>query len=296
MTRFIIGIPVIAAAILPAFLSAQNGDRAGHEMSPPPAHWKIPAAPVVSADKAAETIDLEEGFALELVASEPMLHDPVTLAFDGNGRIWVAEMMGYMPDIDGKLEESTYGRISVLEDTDGDGTPDKHTVFLEKYLLPRALALVDADKTLLFADNEQLYEAEILIDEAGTIKAGTVAVVDADYAEGGNPEHKPNGLMRAIDNWFYNAKCDLRYKKVNGVWLREKTEERGQWGISQDNYGRLFTNTNSNLISAARVWVEKGQIDPRLGVWWVHILLVAFALYLLHRQSPIPMILRRYAR
>jgi lipopolysaccharide export system permease protein len=52
----------------------------------------------------------------------------------------------------------------------------------------------------------------------------------------------------------------------------------------------------SNLISAARVWVEKGQIDPRLGVWWVHVLLAAFALYLLHRQSPIPMILRRYAR
>lgn len=245
-----IGIALQLASVL---VLAQQGDKEGHDMAPPPAHWKIPAAPVVSPADAPAAFVLEEGFELDLVAAEPMLHDPVALAFDGNGRIWVAEMQGYMPDIDGKLEDSTYGRISVLEDTDGDGKADKHTVFLEKYLLPRAVALVDADKTLLFADNEQLYEAEILIDEKGGIKAGEVTVVDAEYAEGGNPEHKPNGLVTALDNWVYNAKCDQRYKKVSGVWIKEKTEERGQWGIVQDNYGRLFTNTNSNLISAEEV-------------------------------------------
>jgi lipopolysaccharide export system permease protein len=42
----------------------------------------------------------------------------------------------------------------------------------------------------------------------------------------------------------------------------------------------------SNLISAARVWMEKGQLDPRLGLWWVHLLMVAVALWLLNRQSP----------
>lgn len=240
---------ILALAITGSPVRGQQGDREGHEMAPPPAHWKIPDAPVIPAEAAAATMALEEGFALELVAAEPMIHDPVALAFDGNGRIWVAEMRGYMPDIDGKLEEATYGRISVLEDTDNDGAVDKHTVFLEKYLLPRAVALVDADKTLLFADNEQLYEAEILIDEKGSITAGKVTVVDKNYAEGGNPEHKPNGLVTALDNWIYNAKCDLRYKKVKGVWVKEKTEARGQWGIVQDNFGRLLTNTNSNLIT-----------------------------------------------
>lgn len=241
----------LLSASLPVF--AQKGDKPGHDMAPPPAHWKIPAAPVVSPADAAATMSLEEGFALDLVASEPMLKDPVALAFDGNGRIWVAEMVGYMPDIDGKMEDSTYGRFSVLEDTDGDGKADKHTVFLEKFLLPRAVALVDNDKTLLFADNEKLYEAGILIDEKGSIKAGEVKVVDEAYAERGNPEHKPNGLMRALDNWIYNAKCDQRYKKVNGVWIKEKTEERGQWGITQDQYGRIFTNSNSNLISVEEI-------------------------------------------
>ena len=231
----------------------QNGDKKGHEMAPPPAHWKIPAAPVVGPDQALATFALEKGFALELVAADPMINDPVALAFDGNGRIWVAEMLGYMPDIDGKKEEQTYGRISVLEDTDGDGKVDRHTVFLEKYLLPRAVALVDADKSLLFADNLKLYEAEILIDSEGRIKAGKVTVVDEHFAEGGNPEHKPNGLLMALDNWIYNAKSDQRYRKVNGAWTKEKTEERGQWGIAQDNFGRLFTNTNSNLVSVEEV-------------------------------------------
>jgi len=51
----------------------------------------------------------------------------------------------------------------------------------------------------------------------------------------------------------------------------------------------------SNLLSAARAWVEKGQLDPAIGVWWVHVLVVLVALYLLHRQSPLPLMLRRSA-
>jgi lipopolysaccharide export system permease protein len=50
----------------------------------------------------------------------------------------------------------------------------------------------------------------------------------------------------------------------------------------------------ANLIATVRIWIEKGQLDPGFGLWWVHLLLLAFSLYLLHRQSPIPMILRRY--
>lgn len=238
-----------ANLLLSSDVFGQEGDRKGHVMDPPPEHWDIPPAPVVEPEDAMSTFELEDGFRLELVAAEPMVHDPVAIAFDGNGRIWVAEMRGYMPDIEGELEDETYGRISVLEDTDGDGRADKHTVFLEKFLLPRAIALVDADRSLLFADNQSLYEADILIDEKGEISAGEVEVIDANYAEGGNPEHKPNGLRRALDNWFYNAKSDTRYRKVNGSWLKTGTEDRGQWGIKQDNYGRLLTNTNSNFIT-----------------------------------------------
>jgi len=41
----------------------------------------------------------------------------------------------------------------------------------------------------------------------------------------------------------------------------------------------------SNLLSAAKVWVEKGQLAPSIGVWWVHILVLGFGLYLVSRES-----------
>ncbi len=51
----------------------------------------------------------------------------------------------------------------------------------------------------------------------------------------------------------------------------------------------------SNLISVSRVWIEKEQIDPRIGLWWVHALVVLVGIYLLHRQSPLDAMFRRTA-
>lgn len=52
-------------------------------------------------------------------------------------------------------------------------------------------------------------------------------------------------------------------------------------------FGLLFYFVYSNLLSASRVWVEKGQLDPRIGMWWVHVAVVVAALWLLNRQSPL---------
>ena len=43
----------------------------------------------------------------------------------------------------------------------------------------------------------------------------------------------------------------------------------------------------SNLLWASRVWVEKGTLPPAIGVWWVHILLLAFGTYLVLREARI---------
>ena len=43
----------------------------------------------------------------------------------------------------------------------------------------------------------------------------------------------------------------------------------------------------SNLVSAMQIWIEKGRIAPIVGSWWVHLLVVAVGLVLLHRQSPL---------
>jgi lipopolysaccharide export system permease protein len=52
----------------------------------------------------------------------------------------------------------------------------------------------------------------------------------------------------------------------------------------------------SNLLAAAAVWVEKGTLSPKLGVWWVHALALALAIFLLFRDSPPEFWLRRRAR
>ena len=78
-------------------------------------------------------------------------------------------------------------------------------------------------------------------------------MVDSAYAEGGNVEHQPNGLLRAMDNWIYSAKSDKRYRRKEGEWLTERTHLRGQWGITQDDYGRLYYNTNSQVPTVSSI-------------------------------------------
>ena len=74
-------------------------------MKPPPEEWTLPAPPL-SPEEALKSFRFgEEGFALELVAAEPLILNPVCVAFDGNGRPWVCEMRGYMPNLEGKGEE-----------------------------------------------------------------------------------------------------------------------------------------------------------------------------------------------
>src|SRR5690606_1476115 len=105
-------------------------------------------------------------------------------------------------------------------------------------VLPRALCLIE--NGLLVAEPPNLWFVEINGD-----KPGRRSLVDKDYAVGGNVEHQPNGLLRGLDNWIYNAKSDKRYRKKGDNWLIEHTHFRGQYGITQDNYGRLMYNHNS---------------------------------------------------
>ncbi|GAB4038852.1 DUF7133 domain-containing protein [Spirosoma jeollabukense] len=202
-------------------------------------------SPARTPTEEAATFQLEPGLKVQLVASEPMVEDPVVFTFDENGRLWVVEMRGFMPDVDGNGEDKRVGRISVLEDTNGDGQMDVSKIYLDSLVMPRAIALVKGGA--LVAENGALWLTQ---DTNGDLKADTKTVVDAHYAGEGLPEHAPNGLLRGMDNWFYNAKARLRYKLVDGKWLRDSTEFRGQWGISHDDRGRLYYNYNWSQLHA----------------------------------------------
>jgi mono/diheme cytochrome c family protein/glucose/arabinose dehydrogenase len=188
-----------------------------------------------------ESYQIEQGFELQVVASEPFLEAPVSIDFDNKGRIWVAEMRGYMTNIDGDGENLPSGTISIMEDLDGDGVTDHSKIFLDGLVLPRALAHVYDG--LLYAEPPMLWFVEINDD-----KPGKKVLVDSLYADDGNVEHQPNGLMMNMDNWIYNAKSHFRYQRKNGVWIKEPTSYRGQWGITKDNFGRLYYNNNSTLL------------------------------------------------
>ena len=198
-------------------------------------------SPVLSAAESIKKMKLEDGFNIQIVAEEPLLNSPVAMSFDHTGRIWIVEMENYMPDTLGSGEDLPTGKIVILSDKNGDGKMDQRKIFLDSLILPRAISLFE--NGILVAESPNLWFYEIVND-----KPVRKVLVDAKYADGGNVEHQPNGLFRALDNWIYNAKSGKRYRKIEGKWLIERTHFRGQWGITQDDQGRIFYNNNSENL------------------------------------------------
>ena len=102
-----------------------------------------PPAPSLSPSESMKTIYLPSGFKLELVASEPMIEEQIDIAWDGDGKMYVVEMLTYMQDINATNENEPWSRVSVLEDTDGDGKMDKSTIFVDSLILPRIILPLD---------------------------------------------------------------------------------------------------------------------------------------------------------
>ncbi|RNI33502.1 dehydrogenase [Hanamia caeni] len=200
-------------------------------------------SPVLAPSETLKHFVLEKNFQIQLAASEPLVSAPVASSFDNQGRLWVVEMNAYMPDTSGNGEQEPVGKIVILEDKNHDGVFDDRKVFMDSLVMPRALCLFDDG--ILVAEPPKLW----FVEKNGD-KAGQKFLVDSDYAKGGNTEHQPNGLLRGLDNWIYNAKSANRYRRVGkNKWLKEHTHFRGQWGISQDEFGRLYYNNNSfNLL------------------------------------------------
>jgi mono/diheme cytochrome c family protein/glucose/arabinose dehydrogenase len=242
-------IGCLLVALAAFSLLAQSGDKRGDVQSSRVPADKIPPSPPLSPAEALKKFKIAPGFRIQTAAHEPEVQVPIALQFDPDGRMWVLEMRGFMPTPEGVGEDKPVGRVSILEDTDGDGTFEKSKVFLESLVMPRAFLLVQGG--LLLAEPPKLWFYPIQND-----KPGERTLVDDDYAKGAdtklgtraNPEHAANSLTLAMDNWIYSMDHTRRYCFSGGKWLKEASYKRAQFGMSQDNFGRLFYNANSDQL------------------------------------------------
>jgi len=149
------------------------------------------------------------GFAVELVASEPDIVNPIALTFDERGRIWITESLEYPRSEPGPGRD----RVKVLEDTDGDGKADKFTVFADGLNIPSGIAVGHGG--VWVANSPDIL---FMQDTDGDGKADRREVVVTGFGRADTHE-LPNSLTWGPDGWLYG---------LNGVFNPSRVEQDGR--------------------------------------------------------------------
>jgi mono/diheme cytochrome c family protein len=182
---------------------------------------------------------LPAGYRMELVAAEPDVINPTLIEFDGNGRMYVGEMISYMMDAEASREHDPISWITRWESTKGDGRYDKRTVFADKLVAPRMiLPLQDGVILTSETDSDDLLK---LTDTNGDGVADKREVVFTGIGQSGdaNIEHQKAGLLWNLDNWIYTTYNAFRIRWTPSGFLREPTPPNGgQWGLASDDDGK----------------------------------------------------------
>ena len=212
-----------------------------------------PPVKPLSPEESIKLIQLAPGFKVELVASEPMVQEPVGMAWDGNGRLYVVEMNTYMKDAAATGEFEPLSRIKLLEDTDNDGRMDKYTVFIDSLVLPRVVLPVGDQLYVTVTNERHIWSYR---DTNGDGKADQKKIVfKNDDPDVRNLEHQNGGLLWNLDNWIYPSRDNLRYKYKNGALIADTMVDNmiGQWGMTTDNYGRLYYSEAGPGLPAVQI-------------------------------------------
>jgi mono/diheme cytochrome c family protein len=229
----------VAAPLLALLLAAMAGRGWAGEPTPPP-------VPYLTPEQEAKTFVLPPGYRMELVVGDPIIREPVVAVFDGNGRMFVAEMRSYMQDIEGKDEHAAVGRVSLHWSSKHNGVYDRHTVFVDHLVLPRMILPLADGLLVNETDSDDIW---LYRDTNGDGVADQKTLVFSGGQRGGNLEHQPSGLIWDRDNWIYQAANSFRLRLQGTNMIKEPTPPNsGQWGLSQDDFGKLwFVNASGEL-------------------------------------------------
>ena len=223
----------------------------------------LPRVPPVEPTNVMKTFQVKKGFHLEIAAAEPLVLDPIEMCFDENGRLFVVEMRDYseMRDVTPHL-----GRIRMLEDTNGDGTFDQATIYVDD--LPWPTAVFCYDGGIFVAATPDIIYCK---DTNGDGKADVRKIVYTGYGAGKerlNMQALVNCLRWGLDNRIHgqtagNGGLVERADAPGGppldlngrdFYFDPRTMKMdaeaggGQYGLCFDDRGRKFVCSNSRHI------------------------------------------------
>jgi mono/diheme cytochrome c family protein len=122
--------------------------------------------------------------------------------------------------------------------------------------MPRAIVLV-RDGALIGAPPFLWYcrdtDGDGRADEKIEIANDFGFAIDPNNVAIGEPENKPNNPLWSYDNWIYVGHYPARFRWRDGKWDRALATSLGQWGLSQDDWGHFFNNSNSAQLSAQMI-------------------------------------------
>src|SRR5262245_38090232 len=159
---------------------------------------KIAAARPIShkePNDAIRTFQCPDGFRMDLIASEPLVMSPVSICYDENGNLYVAEMTDY-PFAD---KDQANGRIRLLRDLDGDGKFETSSIWVDGLRSPSSIACW---KGGIFVCTH----GEIWYFKGSSASAGLSETTKVFTGFGlGSLEYMQNGLIWGIDHKIYGA-------------------------------------------------------------------------------------------
>lgn len=177
------------------------------------------------------------GFDIQLFASEPDIANPIAMAWDERGRLWIVESVDY-PNTFKETDGASNDRIKICEDTDGDGRADKFTVFADHLNIPTSIAFSDGGVIVSMAP-DFLFLKDTDGDDVADVRQTIMTGWSKFDTHAG-----PSNLQYGFDNKIWGVTGYSGFQgKING----KKTQfPQGIYHFSPDGSDFEFLSNTSN--------------------------------------------------